>query len=172
MSTLPRVALALGAAGAIPFIALAPGPHADIVDSIISPYKTLTPRDKARAQVAYGAVIVSFLGGIHWGLASAAISTSLPVAASLGQGVRFAWSVIPSLVAWPSLLCEERQGSKLLAGALATALAVDVICAKKALFPRWMIPLRIALSTCACLSLLATANSDFVDYNNRKEERK
>lgn len=49
MSYLPRAALALGAAGAIPFIALAPGPHAVFVDQIIKSYVVLTPNQKARA---------------------------------------------------------------------------------------------------------------------------
>lgn len=49
MSYLPRAALALGAAGAIPFIALAPGPHAVLVDQIIKSYVVLTPNQKARA---------------------------------------------------------------------------------------------------------------------------
>ena len=75
-------ARALGCSGLLPFIggalAVSVGPAAW--------------HDAARrALIAYGAVIVSFLGGIHWGFA---LRQAAPPAAL------FAWGVVPSLVAW------------------------------------------------------------------------
>lgn len=62
-----------------------------------------------QAFLVYGAVILSFLGGVHWGLA-------------LGGGVaaaarhrRLAVAVLPSLVAWPALLIDARLGASCLA---------------------------------------------------------
>ncbi|MDH4390325.1 MAG: DUF3429 domain-containing protein [Aquabacterium sp.] len=83
----------LGHAGLIPFgigallvwVGLAPDQH-DFVTFAMS---------------AYAALIVSFLGGIHWGLAFR--HTAPP--ASL-----FVWGVVPSLVAWMAVLMPPRAG--------------------------------------------------------------
>ena len=79
MAELPRGAVRLGWAGVLPFIALALAcwwPEA---------------RDAATAAfLAYGALILSFLGGARWGRA---------MAAGAGTG-QFALSVVPSLWAW------------------------------------------------------------------------
>lgn len=76
---LPRAALALGWSGVLPFLALA--------------LATWSPdwRDYAvRGLLAYGALILSFLGGVRWGRA---------MAAGAGSG-QFAASVLPSLWGW------------------------------------------------------------------------
>lgn len=168
MAHLPHAALALGVAGAIPFIALAPGPHSAVVDNALRMHGALTARDKARVQVAYGATILSFLGGIHWGLASAVVTGGAVASPSAALSLQYGWSVVPSLVAWPALLLDERHGAKVLAAAVAGALAVDLACAQRSLFPRWMIPMRIALSTCASMSLLATAFYADLDKQDSK----
>ncbi len=46
MIILPQAALVLGAAGAIPFIALAPGPHSGLVDKALESFVKNTPRKK------------------------------------------------------------------------------------------------------------------------------
>lgn len=75
-------ALRLGYAGLVPFVAGAL--LAWLVRPDAHPYVTA-------ALSAYAAVIVSFLGGIHWGFA---LRQAAPPAAL------FAWGVVPSLVAW------------------------------------------------------------------------
>jgi hypothetical protein len=55
----------------------------------------------ALALSAYAALILSFLGGIHWGLA---FRQTAP-AASL-----FVWGVVPSLVAWMAVLMPAYAG--------------------------------------------------------------
>lgn len=55
----------------------------------------------AQALSGYGAVIVSFLGGIHWGLA---FRLSAPPA------TLFVWGVVPSLIAWPAVMMPEGAG--------------------------------------------------------------
>ncbi|ATJ81730.1 hypothetical protein BEI_0743 [Halomonas beimenensis] len=56
-----------------------------------------------QAFLAYGALILSFLGGVHWGLALAH-----------GQRHRLVAGILPSLVAWPSLLIDARLGAWIL----------------------------------------------------------
>ena len=51
----------------------------------------------SRALAGYGAVILSFVGALHWGVAMSApdLDTALRRRA-------FVWSVVPSLMAWPA----------------------------------------------------------------------
>jgi Protein of unknown function (DUF3429) len=99
-----------------------------------------------RALVAYGAVIVSFLGGIHWGSSTRAAH----------DGARL-WGVVPSLLAWPLLLLPSSRLALVgVAMALALCWAVD-----RARFPSMglaaLLPLRTLLSGVAIVSCLAAA---------------
>ena len=80
--------------------------------------------DQARACVSlglagYGAVIVSFLGGIHWGHAMQMPPNS-PAASSA-----LVWGVMPSLVAWMGLVMPPYAGLVILGVALVGCYLVD-----------------------------------------------
>lgn len=99
-----------------------------------------------RALVAYGAVIVSFLGGIHWGSPADAAH----------DGAR-RWGVMPSLLAWPLLLVPSSRLALIgVAVSLALCWAVD-----RARFPAMglaaLLPLRTLLSGVAIVSCLVAA---------------
>ena len=64
----------------------------------------------------YGAVIVSFLGGIHWGVA---LGHRAPAAGLL------VWGVTPSLLAWWGAMMPPSAGLALLGGALVVCYLVD-----------------------------------------------
>jgi hypothetical protein len=100
-------ALHLGRAGLLPFVfgALASW-------FVQADWRAVT----AAALTAYGALIVSFLGGIHWGLA---LRQAPPRLALLG------WGVMPSLLAWPALLLPPAAGLVWLAAMLVACYAVD-----------------------------------------------
>jgi NAD(P)-dependent dehydrogenase (short-subunit alcohol dehydrogenase family) len=66
----------------------------------------------AAVLLAYGASILSFLGGIQWGLAVARPGGA-------GLAVRLALSVVPSLAAWLALLLPVRPGLLVRAASLA-----------------------------------------------------
>lgn len=53
--------------------------------------------------VLYGAVILSFLGGIQWGFA-------LPARDGEGASGRLLWSVMPSLLAWGAVMLDPLTG--------------------------------------------------------------
>jgi hypothetical protein len=65
-----------------------------VVNDEAHPYATL-------ALAAYAGVIVSFLGGIHWGMA---MRLSAPPASL------FVWGVVPSLVAWLAVMMPASAG--------------------------------------------------------------
>lgn len=82
----------LGHLGLLPF-ALGAG-LVWVVNPEAHPYAAL-------ALAAYAATIVAFLGGIHWGLA---FRSSAPPASL------FVWGVVPSLVAWLSVMMPASAG--------------------------------------------------------------
>lgn len=94
--------------------------------------------------LAYGAVILSFLGGVRWGLAIAT-----PDAARLWAQLGF--SVLPSLLAWAGLLLPIRAGLLLLAAGFALMLVADLRLAEA---PAWYRQLRRPLSAGAIGALL------------------
>ncbi len=100
-------ALRLGYAGLLPFVLGAALTW--IVRADAHPYV-------AAALSAYAAVIVSFLGGIHWGLGFRA----QPASASL-----FVWGVVPSLTAWVAVVMPPYAGLVVHGVALIVCYAVD-----------------------------------------------
>lgn len=138
---MPPSALWLGAFGAVPFVGLA-GATAFLSE----PAKLLL----SHALGAYGAVILSFLGGVHWGLAAG--SAHDPEGRKLPA--RLVVSVIPSLVGWAGLLMADTIGLFILAGGFAAMLLVDLRAARMGEAPAWYLRLRIPLSLIAIAALL------------------
>ncbi len=133
--SIPIAARWLGFAGLLPFLGAAVaalvtegGPNAFAV----------------RALLAYGAVILSFLGGVRWGFA---ITTGEPERLP----ARLAFSVVPSLAGWVALLLPAVFGLLLLALCFALMLLADL---RPGLAPAWYIRLRLPLSVGAVACLL------------------
>ncbi|XP_057855415.2 uncharacterized protein LOC131065051 isoform X2 [Cryptomeria japonica] len=131
LEELPTTALGLGLAGAIPFVLLTP-PLCSILPG------TLSTRS-LEAQAAYGAVILSFLGGPHWGLAM--VRTHAPphdkVFSINISTFRFIWSIVPSLLAWPALLLSDIPKMCLLI--FSFALILSVVEGAKTRYPSFTI---------------------------------
>jgi hypothetical protein len=132
----------LGGAGLLPFVAGAL--LVWLVDAEAHPYVTL-------GLSAYAALIISFLGGIHWGLAMRMPLTAPGVAAAPVPTAVLVWGVIPSLVAWPAVMMPPASALVIHALMLLACYAVD-----RRLYPRlgaaaWL-NLRFRLSAVASLS--------------------
>ena len=139
-NNVPQSAAWLGGLGALPFIGLAGA--ASYLDS--------APRMFViHALVAYGAIILSFLGGIHWGLAIGSRSEVDDPAIR----TRLIVSIVPSLAAWVALLVLESTGLLLLAAAVAAMLWVDIRATREGHAPPWYPKLRIPL-TCVVVAAL------------------
>ncbi len=142
----PAAARWLGGFGALPFVVFA-------FSSIL-----LDGHYQAQAWyalVVYGAVILSFLGGVHWGLAIA--DFGIPLEQSAWR--RLLLSVLPSLIGWTALMIPEGSGLLLLAVSFGLMLWIDLMAARNAEVPRWYPKLRWPLSivVIGCLLLGATA---------------
>jgi hypothetical protein len=134
LKEVPVPALVLGFAGLIPFVALVP----PIVSMLPLPEALFAVH--AEAQAAYAAVIVTFLGAVHWGLAMANYSAKDKANKITFTTLRYVWSVIPSLVAWPALLLPPAPKFAVLIFSLGLILGVDVIFTRMKLVPSWYAP--------------------------------
>lgn len=134
------VGLALGYAGLIPFVLGA------ALAWLLPPYSdehVFALDGLAR----YAALIVSFLGGIHWGLGfRAAVPSPGP----------FAWGVVPSLLAWIAVLMPAYAGLALLGALLVVCYLVDRKAYRAHDAGRWL-TLRFRLTAVASLSCFLAA---------------
>lgn len=99
------------------------------------------------ALATYAAVVLSFIGAIHWGLG---FRQERP-AASL-----FVWGVVPSIVAWIAALVPFRAGLVAQALMLAVCFLVDRRVYLREGVERWL-PLRLSLTIPAALCCLVGA---------------
>jgi hypothetical protein len=131
----------LGGLGAAPFIGLA-----GAIPFLAGEPRTLA----AHALIGYGATILSFLGGVHWGLAIG--SQGQPDSGKVPA--RLILSVIPSLAGWVALLVAERTGLFILVFAIAAMLGFDIWATRVGHAPAWYPKLRIPLSCVVVAALL------------------
>lgn len=136
---IPIPAAWLGGTGLVPFVALT------AAAAIAGP--------EARAVliewlVRYGAVIVTFVGALHWG-----VLMRQPDAPPGEQWLHLGWSVVPALGAWVALGFGPQVALAVLIALFALQLVMDrrLVLAQN-LVP-WFLRLRIRLTAVAVLSL-------------------
>lgn len=136
----PKPALYLGFSGLIPFLS---------APLFMAATQSFHP-EVAYAQMAYGASIVSFLGGARWGFAMPAGSPAKPDWMNLGN------SVVPSLLAWLALLCRDNitEGALVVIMGLGLSLHYDLSLLPG--YPVWFRAMRTVLTLVATFSLVAT----------------
>jgi hypothetical protein len=134
------LARTLGYAGLIPFVLLAL--LLWLVDEGLQIWVSI-------ALAGYGALIVSFLGGIHWGLAWQA-GHGPGGTGRHAQRKHFLWGVVPSLLAWPGLLMPAHAGLAWLGFLLILCYVVDRSLYRQAGLADWL-TLRFHLSAVAAL---------------------
>ncbi len=130
----------LGYGGLIPFLALA----------------ALTVADRGRAAMwhgylrAYGAVILSFVGALHWGFGMV-----LGEITATQRDAMLGWSVVPCLLAFAALVANSDLGDVLLAGGFLVHYLQDRRLAAMCALPPWYLALRLRLSAVAVMCVVA-----------------
>ena len=135
------LAIQLGYAGLIPFVLLSLATWFE-VPLLDRPHHLLQ---------TYAAVILAFMGAVHWG--SAMTGEDRFAQTQLGL------SVIPPLLAWLALMIPQVYGYSLLIVSFAALCMVDGMVSRHQRFPPWYSPMRVVLTTIVvlCLILAATA---------------
>jgi hypothetical protein len=134
--SVPAIASRLGYAGLIPFVLGAA--LVWVVWPDVQAYVALSLS-------AYAAVIVSFLGAIHWGLGMRG-----------GDSARFAWSVVPPLVAAVAVTMQPYAGLVLHGAMLIVCYLVDRRVYPALGLEAWL-TLRFRLTAVAALSCFVAA---------------
>lgn len=137
LKDVPLPARVLGLGGLIPFLAGAVG---------VWVLPDLSGAIAMTAQLAYGAVILTFVGAVHWGYA---MQGEMPWG-------RLVWSVTPALVAWIALLLAPLMTALILFVSFAMAFLTDARAVRAGLFPDWYLGLRKVLTLGVLVSLAAT----------------
>jgi hypothetical protein len=137
----PHVVRWLGYGGLLPFVALAAATWFDGTHSSLW-------RD---ALVGYGAVILSFVGALHWGFA-----ISLSDMTTHQRARSFVWGVMPSLLGWVALLMTPSYAVMLLVVGFLIHFWQDRRLVLLVSLPDWYLPLRLRLTLVACISLIIT----------------
>ena len=138
---LPRTVAWLGYGGLLPFVLLAPA-------SLLDHHHGAVWGD---ALVAYGAIILSFIGALHWGLAM-----TLPDLSERQRSAWFVWSVVPALIAWPAVLFSPIIAAPLLVFGFIAHYLQDRRLVRQASLPDWYLPLRLRLTSVAVICLVAS----------------
>lgn len=132
----------LGNLGLLPFIALAAG-------AIITP----EAQGLLLIQQLYGAVILAFVGALHWPFAML-----LPDLTQSQRSMRYIYSVVPAIQAVAAMVMPEMFRGFVLAACLVFALTQDYGLKKQTQFlPDWYLPLRLKLTLVASICLVSPA---------------
>lgn len=136
--TIPTVALLLGVAGLLPFLGSA------VMTWVSSPTGSEIAVFSIRT---YAAVILSFLGGVRWGVC-------LRDPEALSRVGPLTLSIMPSIVAWVAVLMAPRLGLLTLIVGLAAQYLLDRFATRRSQLPDWYGRLRTLLSIGAIASLI------------------
>lgn len=134
----PQAAFVLGFLGAVPFVGLA---GLSAVDGALGTWALV-------ALLAYGAIILSFMGGVHWGWAMAADEPSF---------TRLGVSVLPSLLGWAGFLLGGSLGFLALAVGFAALLWLDLQAIAEGRAAEWYRRLRWPLTLIVVASLFVAS---------------
>lgn len=137
--TAPEITKILGWGGVAPFILC--GAAAQSGERVLVLYGLV-------GGTSYAAMILSFLGAVHWGLA---------MRDDRHYGW-YIWSIAPALMGWATLLVFDIQIRLMALIPLFTlAWAIDRIAAKQGLIPPWYMQLRTGLTIGAIAGLALMA---------------
>ena len=133
----PNLPCFLGWAGLVPFVVAALGAHSKVDTLVLYGFLGGT---------TYGAVILSFLGAVHWGLAMN----------DNRNPYWYVWSITPALFGFASLLLfDVEMRIVVLIPLFGLAWSVDRQAANHGLIPNWYMRLRSMLTAGAVISLAA-----------------
>ncbi|KAF7306021.1 hypothetical protein HMN09_00756700 [Mycena chlorophos] len=158
-SEVPRPVLAFGLAGTIPYLGtgattvyLAHQASLAVTGQVgqVDPGVAITILDQAlNVQVTYGAVMLSFLGALHWGMEFAGFGGH--------QGYkRLALGAVPVLVAWPTLALDPTMALAAQWAGFTALWWADLKATSLGWTPKWYAQYRFYLSILAGACILGS----------------
>ena len=132
-NSIPKAALILGLAGVLPFVVFG-------LLAITLGGGSVTPKLADTLLIGYGAVILSFIAGVRWGLA-------LTVPNESDQALQLTVSTVPSTIAWAACFMPFAYGLPLLAFTHAAIAVWDIRGMHNGRGPVWYAKLRMILAS-------------------------
>lgn len=136
---MPVVPGLLGYGGLIPFIGLG-------ILSNVEPQHAMMYRG---ALLLYGAVILSFVGAVHWGIALVD-----PRLSDRARNAAYLFSVIPALIGWITYIFAPVSAVLVLVLGFILQYWFDLKSAQTIQWPGWYLPLRLRLTVVASVFLM------------------
>ena len=134
-NNIPKAAIILGLAGVLPFVVFG-------LLAITLGGGSVTPKLADTLLIGYGAVILSFIAGVRWGLA-------LTVPNESDQALQLTVSTVPSIIAWAACFMPFAYGLPLLAFTHAAIAVWDIRAMHNGRGPVWYAKLRMILASLA-----------------------
>lgn len=147
LSTIPPMALTLGLAGLLPFLAGGLGVWLPFLGDWRFGLPVLVS--------GYAALIAAFLGGVRWGAAMQS-----PNAGFLSPYLLLA--ILPSLLALVTLVLPQRHALLLLLSMFIAQGVVDMLAVRRGHLVDWYAPLRLILTSGVSLCLLSMLLHNFL----------
>ena len=104
--------------------------------------------DAVTILIAYAAVILSFIGAVHWGIVMSNNEDR--------HSMQLLASVVPSLVGWIALLIPVTPALIILLLGFIIHILYDWSMHKKLVFPEWYLPMRVRLTSFVSICLVAS----------------
>ncbi len=133
----------LGYGGLVPFFVLA---------ALAVWGQALVPA-AAQALLGWGAVILSFVGAVHWGWSIRNDDGVQRTGSAGAPAVVIVLSVLPATVAWFALVLPVRLGATLLIGGFVGFYLYERLTRRSVRLPAWYLSMRTRLTVGACLAL-------------------
>jgi uncharacterized protein DUF3429 len=137
---IPKVPFWIGAGGLMPFVVLS--------GAVWAAPEAYTPA-LLNWLSSYAAIIASFLGAVHWGVA-----LLHPEMTEQDRGVFMTWSIVPALAGWFALLMPMKTCLLMLIATSVIQFAADRQLASRFHLPDWYLRLRSGLTPVAVLCLV------------------
>ncbi|UZJ51621.1 hypothetical protein CBS101457_000941 [Exobasidium rhododendri] len=171
----PRPAMIWGAAGIIPYVSTAGASIylarqtqlvAQGLDSHID-FETASALllHSQNVQIQFGAILLSFLGAIHWGFEFSKFGGEL-------GNKRYVLGLIPVALAWPTLMLTPQLALVSQWGAYVVTWFIDLKATNAGWAPHWYSSYRFGLTAAVGLSIIATlAGTNYYDADKSRSTR-
>ena len=107
------------------------------------------------AFITYAAVIIGFVGAVHWGFL-------LKAEGIANKNLLLSLSVLPGLIGWSALLVNQQLALIIFAVLYPSVFIYEKVTSLKNILPDWYMPMRVKLTFCVTLMVLVMMLSQYI----------
>jgi len=108
-----------------------------------------------KAFITYAAVIIGFVGAVHWGFL-------LKAGDIANKKLLLSLSIIPGLIGWSALLVSEQLALIIFALLYPSVFIYEKLTSLKNMLPEWYMPMRFKLTSCVTLMVLVMILGQYI----------